>query len=332
MQLYLAPLQGLTNRVFRGVYLRHFPFFDAAFAPFIPAVAVDRMTEKHFKDLIPDSALKIPLVPQVLGNDAPSFIATVKVLAGFGYATVNWNLGCPYSMVAKKGRGSGLLPHPDRIARILDEVCPRLQLPLSVKLRLGRHGRDEILSLMPLFNRYPLKEVIIHARLGIQMYKGEVDLDGFALAAGLSVHPVAYNGDIVDYEAFAELRTRFPSVGVWMIGRGALSDPFFPGRIKGLDPVVDPLGAINAFHDDLYAAYRGVLSGPGHVLDKMKEVWTYLGPSVGGAEAALAAVSRTKTFAAYEGAVRALFADGVWKPSPEPSSLASASAASAARR
>ena len=332
MQLYLAPLQGVTNRVFRAVYVNHFSGFDAAFAPFIPAVAVDRMTEKHFKDLVPDPALKIPLVPQILGNDAPSFVATVKVIAGFGYGEVSWNLGCPYPMVAKKVRGSGLLPHPDRIARFLDAVCPSLPIPLSVKVRLGLHDRDEILRLMPLFNGYPLKEVIIHARLGVQMYKGEVDLEGFERAAALSGHPVAYNGDIADTAGFQTLRERFPAVDAWMIGRGALADPFLAGRIVGNPPCADPLGEVAAFHDDLYAAYREVLSGPGHALDKMKEVWSYLGPSVGGAEAELAAISRSKTFSPYEAAARAVFAVGTWSPSGGRSSLARASAVSAARR
>jgi tRNA-dihydrouridine synthase len=312
MKLYLAPLHGVTNRVFRAAYLNHFSGFDAVFAPFIPAVAVDRMTEKHFKDLVPDPSLKLPLVPQILGNDAPSFLATVKVIAGFGYKEVNWNLGCPYAMVAKKGRGSGLLPHPDRIARFLDEVCPRLELPLSLKLRLGRYERDELLRLMPLLNGYPLVEIIIHPRLGTQMYKGVVDLGGFELAAKLCAHPVVYNGDIIDLSTFDAVKRRFPFVGAWMIGRGALADPFLPGRIAGLPPAPEPLGEISAFHDELYAEYRSVLYGPAHALDKMKEVWSYLGRSFSGIEAALLSMSRAKTFSAYEEAVRSIFVDGEW--------------------
>jgi hypothetical protein len=77
-------------------------------------------------------------------------------------------------------------------------------------------------------------------------------------------------------------------------------------------------------------AYSAGPLGPGHVLDKMKEVWSYLGPSVGGAETALAAITRTRTFAQYEGTVRALFSAGVWKPPAQRSSLARASAVSAA--
>lgn len=312
MTLYLAPLHGVTNRVFRKAWFHHFQGIDAAFAPFIPSVPGDRMTEKHFKDLVGDPELGVPLVPQILGNDAPSFIATAKVLAGFGYTEVNWNLGCPFSMVAKKGRGSGLLPHPDRIARFLDEVCPRLEIPLSVKLRLGWKDRDEILRLIPILNGHELKEVIIHPRLGVQMYKGQVDLEGFERAASLCAHRVVYNGDIVDTATFETLKGRFPTIEAWMIGRGALSDPFLPASIVGRPPVADPLGAIGAFHDELYAAYRSVLYGSAHVLDKMKEVWTYLGLSIHGVSSALGAISRAKTLDGYEGLVRSVLADGVW--------------------
>ncbi len=331
MQLYLAPLHGVTNRVFRSVYLRRFPGFDAAFAPFILSVAAGGITERHLKDLLPDARYPVPLVPQILGKDAAGFVATAEAIAGLGYTEVNWNLGCPYPMVAGKGRGSGLLPHPDRIAAFLDEVCPRLSIPLSVKLRLGMRDRGEILRLMPLLNGYPLKEVIIHARLGVQMYKGDVDLEGFERAAALCGHPVAYNGDIADAAGLEALRSRFPGVTRWMIGRGALADPFLCGRIAGRPEDADPLGAVAAFHDELYASYREILSGPGHALAKMKEVWTYLGPSMVGADAALAAISRSKTFPAYESAVAAAFSGGSWKPSAERSSLARAPAVAAAR-
>jgi tRNA-dihydrouridine synthase len=315
MTLYLAPLHGVTNRIYRKVWFKHFSGIDVAFAPFIPSVPGDRMTEKHFKDLVGDPEIGVPLVPQILGNDAPSFIATAKVLAGFGYGEVNWNLGCPFSMVAKKGRGSGLLPHADRIARFLDEVCPHLEIPLSVKVRLGREDRDEILRLMPILNGHALKEVIIHPRLGIQMYKGQVDLEGFERAASLCAHRVVYNGDIVDLATFETLQGRFPRVEDWMIGRGALSDPFLPGAIVGRSPVADPLGAIGAFHDELYAAYRSVLHGSAHVLDKMKEVWTYLGSSISGVPSALGAISRAKTLVGYEALVRSILAGGTWEGS-----------------
>jgi tRNA-dihydrouridine synthase len=137
-------------------------------------------------------------------------------------------------MVADKRRGSGLLPYPQAVDGFLDRVCSRLGIGLSVKMRLGRFDPREGEALAPVLNAYPLKKVIVHPRLGVQMYSGTVDLDGFSVLSGALRHPVGYNGDIKTEADFRKLSARFPGVAEWMIGRGALCDPFLPARIKGL--------------------------------------------------------------------------------------------------
>ncbi|MBN1241095.1 MAG: tRNA-dihydrouridine synthase family protein [Spirochaetales bacterium] len=316
-RLVLAPLHGVTGLAFRKAYFASFRGFDACVAPFILAAKVKTSGQKHLRELEPERQARLPLVPQLLGDDAEAFVATAAALAGSGYREVNWNLGCPYPMVTKKGRGAGLLPHPDRVDRFLDEVVPRLGTSLSVKVRLGLGSPDEILELMPVLARYPLVSVTIHARLGIQMYRGAVDLDGFARAAESCPHPVAYNGDLRDEAAFDALRARFPSVREWMVGRWALYDPFLPARLKRLAPDPDPSATLRTFHDDLYALYREALSGPGHVLSKMKEAWTYFGRSLACPARALEALARAKGFADYEAAAGAALADG-YRGSPAP--------------
>ncbi len=299
----LAPLHGITGFVFRNALFSHFPGFDAAMAPFILPVRGADPEASLFKDLLPERNRLLPLVPQLLGNDAEAFLDTAAVSADLGYRELNWNMGCPYPMVANKRRGSGLLPHPELVEPFLDEVCVRSPLPVSVKLRLGRYDKKEIEALAPILNAHPLSKVIIHPRLGVQLYEGEVDLDGFADAAALLEHPVVYNGDIMDLSTFSALASRFPSVHEWMIGRGALSDPFLPARIKGLSVPSEPLSALLAFHKDLYDGYRDLLSGPQHVLDKMKEVWSYLRRSLPDQEKAYRFIVKAKTLESYETAV-----------------------------
>jgi tRNA-dihydrouridine synthase len=321
MSIWLAPLHGVTNRVFRAAYFRHFSGIDAVLAPFILSVPVTRMKDSHFKDLVPfgdaGAASSVPLVPQILGNNAEDFVSTAKVLADLGYAEVNWNLGCPYPMVAKKGRGSGLIPYPEKIQSFLDIACAQDFIKVSVKLRLGRNDREEIFSLLPALDRYPLERVILHPRIGVQMYRGSVDLDAFARALASSPRGLMYNGDIVDAVSFAKIRDRFPSVQDWMIGRGALYDPFLPATLQSsiagtAVPAADPCSAVRlatlrAFHDDLYEGYRSVLCGPAHVLDKMKEVWSYLGHGLKDRRSAIEGISRAKTLDAYDAAVGKVF-------------------------
>ena len=78
------------------------------------------------------------------------------------------------------------------------------------------------------------------------------------------------------WPGFKELQARFPAVDEWMIGRGALADPFLPAAIKtGADPGPDRVRRFKAFYDDLFDRTGERLSGPGHLLDRMKGYWTY---------------------------------------------------------
>jgi tRNA-dihydrouridine synthase B len=328
--LCLAPLHGVTNRVFRQAYSRHFSGFDAAMAPFIQSVKAGSKVATHFKDLLPGYDAACPVIPQILGNDASDFVDTAQVMADLGYLEVNWNLGCPYPMVTGKGRGSGLLPHPERIDAFLDHVCARSVLPVSVKLRLGFRNPQESLALMPVLNGYPLVKVVIHPRLASQMYEGQVDLDGFERAYALSLHPVMYNGDIRDVQNYKALTERFPGIQEWMLGRGAISDPFLPARIKGLSdpagqawgsaesiaPSAEPVAScaeqvamVKAFHDELLDAYQEILSGQKHVMDKMKEVWTFLGLWFSSDPRWLKKIAGARTLENYRLAVQSAFSN-----------------------
>jgi len=126
-------------------------------------------------------------------------------------------------------------------------------------------------------NKYPLTELIIHARTGKQMYSGVPDLNAFGRCVLLSKHPLVYNGDINSLEDWQVLQKRYNAVSKWMIGRGALRNPFLPAEIKGknIKTAEQKLQILKAFHADLYAANADKLSGPAHLLDKMTAYWEY---------------------------------------------------------
>jgi tRNA-dihydrouridine synthase len=218
----------------------------------------------------------MPIEPQILGNTADDFIFLARRLFEMGYADVNWNLGCPFRPVTKKRRGSGLLPFPELVDAFLDQVLRVLPGRLSVKMRLGRTRPDEILKLLPVLDRYPLKEITIHPRTARQMYEGVPDLDAFQACLEQSRHRLVYNGDIINLQGFRALKSRFLPVETWMIGRGALSNPFLPSTIKaGRDGIPAKADRFKAFYDDLFGRYQSRLSGPGHLLDRMKGFWKY---------------------------------------------------------
>ena len=275
--LYLAPLQGITDSLYRKVFHQHFGGFDAAIAPFINPQRHCTAKEKWFTDVLPENNPGLPVIPQLLNTDAEDFITLTTRLQDLGYTEINWNLGCPVPMVAGKKRGSGILPYPETIVSLLEKIIPRIKARLSIKTRLGYHQSREILTLLPMLEDFPLTEIIVHARLGRQLYNGRVDLDGFALCRDHSTHELAYNGDIITAEIFTDLRARFPWVQRWMIGRGVLADPFLAMAIREKTvPTRDRLKKLAEFHCDLYREYRLRLSGPGHLLGRMKQLWLYL--------------------------------------------------------
>jgi len=297
MKLYIAPMRGLTEAVYRNTFSRHFKGIDIAVSPFI--TTVNKISNKHIKDILPQNNQAFPLIPQLLSKDPQGFILMAEKLFELGYEEINWNLGCPYAMVANKMRGSGLLPYPDRIDQFLEAVFSKIPNRLSIKLRLGRFHADEILMIIPVLNAYPLSELIIHPRTGIQMYDGTPNLDQFEKCLLVSKHPIVYNGDIVSTSDFTNIYARFQSLNGIMIGRGLLRNPHLGEMIKKPDVKKDWM-RLKAFHDELYHQYQNVLSGPGHVLGKMKEHWKYLSQGFEHSHSLLKRILRSTTFSQYE--------------------------------
>jgi len=317
--LILAPLKGYTDAVFRNAFCRHFSGFHRAVAPFVPTVSGPKVRPGLLADLLPDDNRLLSVTPQIIGKTAEDFLLVARALADRGYDQVNWNLGCPFPMVMKKGRGCGLLPHPEKIDAFLERVHAADGLRVSVKLRLGRVDPDEIFDVLPVLNRYPLSEIVLHPRTAGQMYGGRPDWVRFSSAAAEAAHPLVYNGDINTVGDFQRLSRRFSGIGRWMIGRGVLVDPFLPSAIGGAPPARNErVERFRAFHDDLVEGYRRRLSGPGHLLDRMKGFWKYFGIGFAGGRRAAKQIHRCRQMERYAALAEAFFDSGpAWTGLPD---------------
>ena len=272
--LILAPMQGLTELMFRKVYHRCFPgALDYAISPFL-SLTHGNLTEAWEKidDVLPEpNRNSIPVIPQILGKEPVEFIDLANRLFDIGYTEINWNIGCPMRRVTAKHRGSGILPYPDEVDRILGQVIPQLKPRLSVKMRLGLKSPDEIFNLIPILNNYPLLNVTIHPRTGRQQYTGQVDLDTFSRALPLLHHKVIYNGDICTPADYRRISQRFPSIQEFMIGRGILYDPLLPLKIKKGQP--DNPAATLHFVQELLNAIQELPIREESRMRKTKEYW-----------------------------------------------------------
>ena len=285
--LYMAPLLAFTDCTFREVYFKHFKGIDRAVAPFIVVSENSHYKKSSLKSLLPILHESVTVEPQILSKDPAAFTALVSLLEEAGFQSVNFNMGCPATAVVSRGRGSGLLPYPQNIRNFLEKSIPEINIPVSIKLRTGLFSHDEIFPILDVLNDFPLSEVIVHPRLGINKYEGPVQLDIFENVLPLIKAPVVYNGDI-SRESFLTLKNRFAEVSRWMIGRELLKDPFLAEDIRNsmnnLNFNLSGSEAINEyrkikikdFHDDLLFAFSKIFEREAALVGKMKSYWYYM--------------------------------------------------------
>lgn len=279
--MILAPMQGLTELLFRRVYEECFPgAIRLAVTPFLSLThnlhnllndKSQSTTLRHYlRDVLPEANVgSIPITPQILGKEPEEFIALGNRLYDMGYSEVNWNIGCPMRNITGKHRGSGILPYPEEVRAVLDAVMPELKPQLSVKMRIGLRQKEEIFQLVPVLNDYPLASVTIHPRLGRQQYTGVPDMETFGQVLPLIKHPVIYNGDIRTAADIQQIKEMYPKVSDFMVGRGILYTPTLPlGKID--------MKLTKLFIGRLMEEIRRTAPTQESALRKTKEYWCML--------------------------------------------------------
>lgn len=308
-KLLSSPLQGFTDYRFRNAFNHLFGGIDTFYSPYIRLNGKRVFKAAYERDILPDNNKNIEVIPQVITNDADEFLFVANYVQQYGYKELNWNLGCPYPMVTKCGMGSGLINSPEKINEILQKVHNESDIIVSMKMRLGYENSEEILNTFPILDKYPLKNIAIHARIGKQLYKGGVNLDAFQNCIENTKHTLYYNGDITSVSKFKEIQERFPTINHFMIGRGLIADPFLPSMIKNntLDYPDNKLEVFNNFHNILYEQYGESLSGATHLLLKMYHLWEYFSPLFTQTPKALKMIKKAKNIKKYELAVEEIF-------------------------
>lgn len=315
--MILAPMQGLTEVLFRRAYEECFPgAIPLAVAPFIslthnmhnaPASAVN----SQLADVLPaNNQGSIPVIPQILGKEPDEFVLLADRLSDMGYDEVNWNMGCPMRKVTGKHRGSGILPYPDEVRSLLDQVMPRLRTRLSVKMRIGLRDKSEIFKIIPILNDYPISSVTIHPRLGRQQYGGVPDMQTFAEALPLIKHPVIYNGDICSAADAARIRERYPQVADIMVGRGILYRPTLPLEIDNPKMATEDDSELkkqnSKFILHLLKAIKETFPTEQSRIRKAKEYWCLLWKSLPVSELQAREVLRQQEFTAVDNLIYSL--------------------------
>lgn len=280
--LSLAPFRGITNKYYRQALHKHIGGYDTYYAPFITGCGHQQIHPSKLNDLLPYDEVQALTVPQILSNDAREIIALAQAVSNAEYKKLNWNLGCPFRRITHKKRGSGLLPFPGTIKKILndlfqDEVFASGEIRLSVKTRTGYDSPDEVNEVVKVFNAFPLDEIILHPRTGVQLYSGRAAPERYAAVKKDCRHPLTYNGDIVTRQAFLELQEMIPGQRAWMLGRGALINPFLAHDLRGVHiPEKEKRHMLAAFHQSLWEHAQENIPGEHRQTGWMKAIWHYM--------------------------------------------------------
>lgn len=305
--VYLAPIQGFTDFVYRKAFSMIFQSVDAYFIPYI-SIKNGNILKKYEKEILVQNNPQQAVIPQVLPKNENEILFFSKLLEDKGYKEINLNLGCPYPMVTNREKGAGLLPFPEKIEKILSAFYEKSTLRLSLKMRAGLISEKEIENLIPVLNRFPLTEVILHPRIAKQLYSGEILESAFQFAYHNLKHRLVFNGDIFSMEDFKKRSQKFPEIKNWMLGRGILMNPFFPSEIKGIYfSEAEKTEKLKEFHRIVLENYLETMDNEGNVINKMKQFWSYFSCQFSNPKKCFKGIKKAKSVSAYQAEVTNIF-------------------------
>lgn len=272
MKYYFAPMEGLTDRIYRDIHARFFPGLDRYYTPFFSPTMHHSLTNKEARELPMAVETPVCTIPQILTKSAEDFLWMANLCAERGYTEVNLNAGCPSGTVTAKGKGAGMLANTEELDRFLEQVFTSSPLPVSVKTRIGVQASEEWPAILEVYNRYPIKELTVHSRVRKAFYAGMVEEDCFRYAVEHSKNPLCYNGDLNTKEDIDRVQKDYPEVEAVMIGRGLIARPDMLSTDKADNQ------KLIAFYDALLEAYLIAFGGSRNAMFRLKEHWHYLLP------------------------------------------------------
>ena len=303
--LSLAPFQGITDVVYRNIFKKHFCGIDKYYTPFFTGIQKDNSKSLRGEEISPDFNDVKTVVPQILSNTAEEIIRFANQCKSMGYPEFNLNMGCPFPRVANKTRGCGLMADPDCTIKMLNDVFENIDgIKFSIKCRLGYYNDKEIYAFIETFNSLPFSEIIVHPRIGKQMYTGEASLEKFASLVPLINKPLVYNGDIFDIEKYNLVKKASTTI---MLGRGLLTNPFLAEQIKNIDNQQDKKSRLHSFVVDLYINRLHHAGGSPKIIGSMKELWKYMMNIFDDPQNVWRKVKKVNHLYEYETAVEAIF-------------------------
>ncbi len=282
LPIHFAPLQGHTDDVYRRIHHQLIGGIERYYTPFV-RVEAGEIRSKDRRDIDPKNNTGVPVTPQIIFKSVKEFLFLVEEVETLGYRAIDLNMGCPFPLQARHGRGSGILAHTDIVNDIVAIIKERPQLTFSVKMRLGWQDAAEWIPIVEMLNDTPLAHITLHPRTGTQGYKGTIDHDAFARFYEACRHSVFYNGDLTTLAQLHEMEERYPRLAGLMVGRGLLARPSLAKEYAEEREWSheEHIRTLRALHERLAEEYGGIVKGDTQLHGKLRTYWEYTEPIIG---------------------------------------------------
>ncbi len=229
--VYLAPMEGVTDRAFRLQCKRQGA--DVLISEFISSDALSREVDKSMRKMCFDEEER-PFGVQIFGHDEHSLVTAARYAEERRPDFIDINWGCPVKKIVSKGAGSAILQDIPKMVALTSAVVKAVGLPVTVKTRLGWDSSSKpIVEVAERLQDIGIQAIAIHGRTRAQMYGGEADwsLIGAVKENPRMTIPVIGNGDINSAAKAVEYKERY-GVDAVMIGRAAIGNPWIFAQVK----------------------------------------------------------------------------------------------------
>jgi tRNA-dihydrouridine synthase len=274
--LMLAPMQGLTNRALRSLFIE-WVRPDTVFTEYLRVNAAAPRQRLSAGDLREATAAEggVPLVAQLIGHGREALVSAAQAAQAAGAVHINLNMGCPFGRMTSGPAGGRMLKQPEELSVVLPALRQAVAGTFSIKLRAGYDDPAQVFGLLPLFEAAGVDFLVLHPRTVVQKYQGAADHTVTASVVRQTRLPVIANGDIRSAADGIRVLQETGAAGL-MLGRGAIADPLLFERLRGrANPVPDRAerGAmLRHYLRKLLTRYDELFCGEAQVLGKIKGI------------------------------------------------------------